>query len=135
MGSLRNPPVGRKPKAASCVEDIVSVASTTKPRGTRSEVEATSDRAPKKREEKHAPSVAELAYGIYEERGRQEGHDLEDWLEAERRIAASRGPERMLASEKSAAAGLESSVGAEARRDMPPSAPRRPAGSPKPRRG
>ena len=113
----------------------MSVASTTKPRGTRSEVEPTSDRAPEKHEAEHASSVAELAYRIYEERGRQEGHDLEDWLEAERRIAASRGPARKLTSEKSAAAGLESSAAAEARRDTPPSLPRnRPAGLPKQRR-
>ncbi len=27
--------------------------------------------------------VRELAYRLYEERGRQNGHDLEDWLKAE----------------------------------------------------
>ncbi|MFN8179023.1 MAG: DUF2934 domain-containing protein [bacterium] len=114
----------------------MSVASTTKPRGTRSEVEPTSDRAPEKREEENATSVAELAYRIYEERGRQEGHDLEDWLEAERRIAASRGPASMITSEKSAAAGSESSAAAEAtRRQAPPSPSRnRHPGLPKQRR-
>jgi DUF2934 family protein len=30
--------------------------------------------------------VAELAYGLYEQRGRKDGHDLEDWFEAERYI-------------------------------------------------
>ena len=30
--------------------------------------------------------IAELAYRIYEGRGRQPGHELEDWLEAERRV-------------------------------------------------
>ncbi len=28
--------------------------------------------------------IAQRAYELYEQRGRQEGHDLEDWLKAER---------------------------------------------------
>lgn len=35
--------------------------------------------------EDHTP-VAELAYALYEQRGRKDGHDLEDWLNAEQRI-------------------------------------------------
>jgi hypothetical protein len=27
--------------------------------------------------------IAEAAYELYEQRGREDGHDLEDWLEAE----------------------------------------------------
>lgn len=34
--------------------------------------------------------IASLAYGLYEQRGRADGHDLEDWFEAEQQIA-SRG--------------------------------------------
>jgi hypothetical protein len=30
--------------------------------------------------------VAELAYGLYEQCGREDGHDMEHWLEAERRV-------------------------------------------------
>jgi Protein of unknown function (DUF2934) len=30
--------------------------------------------------------VAELAYGLYEQRGRKDGHDLEDWFNAEQHI-------------------------------------------------
>jgi hypothetical protein len=30
--------------------------------------------------------VAELAYCFYEERGREEGHQLEDWLRAEQEL-------------------------------------------------
>jgi Protein of unknown function (DUF2934) len=30
--------------------------------------------------------VAELAYALYEQRGRKDGHDLEDWFNAERQI-------------------------------------------------
>jgi hypothetical protein len=30
--------------------------------------------------------IAELAYQLYECRGRQNGHDFDDWLEAERLI-------------------------------------------------
>lgn len=34
--------------------------------------------------------IAELAYNLYLERGCQEGHDLDDWLEAERRVLYKR---------------------------------------------
>ena len=30
--------------------------------------------------------VAVLAYSMYERRGRQDGHDIEDWIEAEKKI-------------------------------------------------
>ncbi len=30
--------------------------------------------------------VEELAYALYEQRGRKDGHDLEDWFNAEQRI-------------------------------------------------
>ena len=30
--------------------------------------------------------VAELAYALYEQRGRKDGHDLEDWFNAEQRM-------------------------------------------------
>lgn len=35
--------------------------------------------------------VAELAYELFMQRGGQHGHDLEDWLAAERRLAAREG--------------------------------------------
>src|SRR5512143_4023125 len=67
----------------------MNVEGTTKTRGAHS----GDDQAPKRVSEKHEPenrsSVAELAYRLYEERGRQDGHHLEDWLEAERPIAAT----------------------------------------------
>ena len=34
--------------------------------------------------------IAELAYQLYEKRGRQPGRELEDWLEAERRVLGNR---------------------------------------------
>lgn len=30
--------------------------------------------------------IAALAFQLYEQRGRQDGHEVEDWLEAEQRI-------------------------------------------------
>lgn len=30
--------------------------------------------------------IASVAYALYEQRGRQDGYDFEDWLEAERRV-------------------------------------------------
>lgn len=32
--------------------------------------------------------IAALAYQLYEQRGRQDGHDVEDWIQAEQRILA-----------------------------------------------
>jgi hypothetical protein len=32
------------------------------------------------------PEIAQLAYCLYELRGRQDGHDLEDWLRAEQQL-------------------------------------------------
>jgi len=37
--------------------------------------------------------IATLAYALYEQRGREDGHHLDDWLEAEQRIV-SRGEGR-----------------------------------------
>jgi hypothetical protein len=31
-------------------------------------------------------SISERAYALYEEHGREDGHALEDWLEAERQV-------------------------------------------------
>jgi len=39
--------------------------------------------------------IAALAYSLYEQRGRENGYDLDDWLEAEQRIV-SRGEGRGL---------------------------------------
>jgi hypothetical protein len=33
--------------------------------------------------------IRERAYGLFEERGREHGHELEHWLEAERQITGS----------------------------------------------
>ena len=38
--------------------------------------------------EKDQTRVATLAYALYEQRGRADGHDLDDGLEAERRIVS-----------------------------------------------
>ena len=34
--------------------------------------------------------IAQRAYALYEARGREEGHDLDDWLEAERELLDER---------------------------------------------
>jgi hypothetical protein len=39
-----------------------------------------------RRAETHQGRVAQRAYELYEQRGRQEGHSLEDWLNAERQL-------------------------------------------------
>jgi hypothetical protein len=42
---------------------------------------------------KDKTNIEALAYTLYEQRGREDGYDLDDWLEAERRIV-SRGQAR-----------------------------------------
>lgn len=42
-------------------------------------------------EEEQQVKTAELAYGLYEQRGREDGHDLDDWLEAESRLERAKG--------------------------------------------
>jgi len=42
---------------------------------------------------KDVMTIAALAYALYEQRGREDGYDLDDWLEAEHRIV-SRGQGR-----------------------------------------
>ena len=39
-----------------------------------------------RRAEAHQGRVAQRAYELYEQRGRQEGQDLEDWLNAESQL-------------------------------------------------
>ena len=34
--------------------------------------------------------IAEVAYQLYEKRGKQPGHEVDDWLEAERRVLGNR---------------------------------------------
>ena len=47
------------------------------------------------RESASCDEIARVAYSIYEARGRSDGHDVDDWLEAERELTASIGsPER-----------------------------------------
>ena len=47
------------------------------------------------RESASCDEIARFAYSIYEARGRSDGHDVDDWLEAERELTESIGsPER-----------------------------------------
>ena len=47
------------------------------------------------RESASCDEIARVAYSIYEARGRSDGHDVDDWLEAERELTDSIGsPER-----------------------------------------
>jgi hypothetical protein len=48
--------------------------------------------------------VAELAYLLYEQRGRQDGHDVEDWIQAEQTVLASQNHAAPRAENKSAKA-------------------------------
>lgn len=48
--------------------------------------------------------IAELAHRLHQERGGQEGNQLEDWIEAERRISHDHARARKSASQKKNAA-------------------------------
>jgi hypothetical protein len=73
----------------------MNTARTTTRQGTRSGADPARDRVPEKHEEGHSSSIAELAYRLYEERGRREGHQLEDWIEAESRLGQEGSRERV----------------------------------------
>ena len=75
---------------------------TTVSRATRTIPAATSHAGPgsensgpaeqaARRAEVHQGRVAQRAYELYEQRGRQEGWALEDWLNAERQLASAAG--------------------------------------------
>jgi hypothetical protein len=44
-----------------------------------------------RRADAHQGRVAQRAYELYEQRGRQEGQALEDWLNAERQLVSASG--------------------------------------------
>jgi len=71
-------------------ETVVNRATPVKPTATShagpgSEKTSPGEQAAK-RAEVHQGLVAQRAYELYEERGRQEGRALEDWLNAERQL-------------------------------------------------
>ncbi len=47
---------------------------------------------PRPNEQELRNLIAEKAYQLYEKRGHISGHDLEDWLEAERLVLAKLNP-------------------------------------------
>lgn len=57
-----------------------------KVQGNRSVLPLNGDREAADSTISHHAHVAARAYAIYEQRGRQDGHDLEDWLAAERLV-------------------------------------------------
>lgn len=74
----------------------------------------------KKSADQEAPShdqIAELAYFLYEKRGHEPGHELEDWLEAESRLQMglpTSEPDQLFASDTLASgqSGLDHAAGA-----------------------
>ncbi len=76
-------------------ETTVSRATPAKPAATShagpgSEKTGPGEQAAR-RAEVHQGLVAERAYELYEQRGRQEGRALEDWLNAERQLVGASG--------------------------------------------
>jgi hypothetical protein len=65
--------------------------SQPKQRATRNPVESRSDEntitnQPDEQSQDFYARISERAYALYEEHGREDGHALEDWLEAERQV-------------------------------------------------
>ena len=59
---------------------------------TSERVATSADRAPKSMSERATVTnsdVARRAYDLYLARGREHGHDVDDWLQAERELQAS----------------------------------------------
>ena len=76
-------------------ETTVSRATPAKPAATShagpgSEKPGPGEQAAR-RAEVHQGLVAQRAYELYEQRGRQEGRALEDWLNAERQLVGASG--------------------------------------------
>jgi hypothetical protein len=63
-----------------------SPAVTARPKRTRRAADS-----PKPQHTVAAPDIARLAYEIYETRGRADGAQLDDWLEAERQLRKRAG--------------------------------------------
>jgi DUF2934 family protein len=59
------------------------------------EAHASTDSQAKGMSEEDQTRVAELAYGLYEQRGRKDGHDLEDWFNAEQQVMTQRRLSRL----------------------------------------
>ena len=60
-----------------------------------SEAKTAPDRAPRKAQRAtvvNSGDIATRAYDLYLARGRTDGHDLEDWLQAERELGADAEP-------------------------------------------
>jgi Protein of unknown function (DUF2934) len=68
----------------------MNAARTLTRQGTRSGPPAAPARVAEKSEVTHTSEIAKLAYRLYEDRGRRQGHDLEDWVEAERQLSGGR---------------------------------------------
>ena len=53
--------------------------------------EPTSTNQPDEHAQQFHARISERAYSLYEEHGREDGHALDDWLEAERQVI-NQGP-------------------------------------------
>ncbi|HET8761525.1 MAG TPA: DUF2934 domain-containing protein [Nitrospiria bacterium] len=56
--------------------------------GKRTETRGSSRAIPSEGENKIRQRIAERAYQLFQERGQVNGHDIDDWLQAERQIQA-----------------------------------------------
>jgi hypothetical protein len=77
----------------------MQMVKTQKKRGAAPGAIVAPVRAPEEHKEREA-KVAEMAFRLYEERGRLPGYQLEDWLEAERRVSDNRIPGEGIADEQ-----------------------------------
>ena len=45
--------------------------------------------------EEHTQEIAEVAYSYWESRGREDGHDIDDWLSAEQEVQRRHSVQRL----------------------------------------
>ncbi len=76
-------PIARKPRRKS-----QGISSEPNPMGASG---AAADLSDGGQSDNNRPRIADLAYQLYERRGRHDGHDWEDWFTAEQLVIAGRG--------------------------------------------
>ena len=92
--SLTNQPVPERRRTARATTRSTATtpaAITAEPDGTPAVVRATASDMPGQGDESVTPSptyeeIAEAAYHRYLQRGGQDGHDFDDWIDAERTL-------------------------------------------------
>jgi hypothetical protein len=98
------PPIGGEPAERPVVKSVRTTQPPMKTNVTTQPAKKTGKQSPKEEAPKllndHQPSneeIAMFAYFIWENNGRPEGHELEDWLAAEQELKSAHSQESVAA--------------------------------------